>query len=136
MFYGFCLWYLSLVWWAKVGMLMTALWLPLLDSIWTVVNRVFVMRKSPMKWDWTHLHYRLLALNWTKNEIRSFVFLRSVFFMNIWVMQWLDRGNKLVIFVWMAWLFFGINIYMYWYKGMNFEYKPNWVKDMSGDREF
>jgi UDP-N-acetylmuramyl pentapeptide phosphotransferase/UDP-N-acetylglucosamine-1-phosphate transferase len=136
MFYGFCLWYLSLVWWAKVGMLMTALWLPLLDSIWTVVNRVFVMRKSPMKWDWTHLHYRLLALNWTKNEIRSFVFLRSVFFMNIWVMQWLDRGNKLVIFIWMAWLFFGMNIYMYRYKGMNFEYKPNWAKDINGDREF
>ena len=136
MFYGFCLWYLSLVWWAKVGMLMTALWLPLLDSIWTVVNRVFVMNKSPMKWDWTHLHYRLLALNWTKNEIRSFVFLWSVFFMNIWVMQWLDRVNKLVIFIWMAWLFFGINIYMYRYKKTPFEFKPKWIETKDWDREF
>lgn len=129
MFYGFCLWYLSLAGGAKVGMLLTALWLPLLDSIWTVINRIFVMKKSPMKWDWTHLHYRLLALWWSKNEIRSFVFLWSMFFMNIGIMQGLDRVNKFVIFFWMAALFFGINIYMYWYKKIPFEYK-------GGDREF
>ena len=136
MFYGFCLGYLSLAWGAKVGMLLTALGLPLLDSIRTVANRIFVMKKNPMKWDWTHLHYRLLAMWRSKNEIRSFVFLRSVFFMNIGIMQGLDRINKFIIFFWMAILFFGVNIYIYRYKKMPYEYKPKWIETKDWQREF
>jgi UDP-N-acetylmuramyl pentapeptide phosphotransferase/UDP-N-acetylglucosamine-1-phosphate transferase len=61
-FYGYALAYLSLLGGAKIGTLLVVLSLPIFDSIRVFVNRIFVMKKSPMKKDYTHLHYRLLAL--------------------------------------------------------------------------
>jgi len=51
---------------AKIGTLLVVLSLPIFDAIWVFVNRIFVMKKSPMKKDYTHLHYRLMALGRTR----------------------------------------------------------------------
>jgi UDP-GlcNAc:undecaprenyl-phosphate/decaprenyl-phosphate GlcNAc-1-phosphate transferase len=122
-FYGYALAYLSLMWWAKIGTLLVVLSLPIFDAIWVFVNRLFVMKKSPMKKDYTHLHYRLMALGWTRSEVRRFVRWWSLFFMIIMLLQDTNRMSKIIIFLLMATIFFGVNIYLFWVKKMPMEYK-------------
>jgi len=114
--YGFSLAYISLLWWTKIGILLVVLSLPLFDAVWVFLHRLFVMKKNPMKGDYTHLHHRLLALNWQKSEARFFVRCRSIIMMILMLLQWVNRFNKIVIFIMMALLFFGINAYLFRYK--------------------
>lgn len=123
MFMGFVLAYLALLGGAKIGTILVALSLPIFDAIWVFINRLFVMKKSPLKGDYTHLHYRLLALGWNRNEIRRFVRGRSIFFMIIILLQDTDRVAKIIIFLMMAAIFFGVNIYLFRVKKMPMEYK-------------
>ncbi len=117
MIYGFALAYLSLLWWAKIGTIMVALSLPILDAIWVVCHRIFVMRKSPLSWDYTHLHHRLLALGWTKTELRWFVRLWSIVMMALILLQWTNRMNKIIIFVIFAAIYLWVNSYVFRAKG-------------------
>jgi hypothetical protein len=82
-----------------------------------------VMKKSPMKKDYTHLHYRLLALGRNRWEIRRFVRWWSIFFMVIMLLQDTNRMSKIIIFLLMAIIFFGVNIYLFWVKKLPMEYK-------------
>ena len=66
MVFGFALAYLSIVGGAKIGTLVVALSLVIFDAIWVGVHRIFFLRKNPLKGDYTHLHYRLLGLGWSK----------------------------------------------------------------------
>lgn len=127
MFLGFSLAYLSLLGWAKIWTILVVLSLPIFDSIWVFVNRVIIMKKNPLKWDYTHLHHRLLALWWNRSEIRTFIWSWSIFFMTIMILQWANRFNKLIIFILMAIIFFWANIYLFWIKKLPWEYKV--VKD-------
>lgn len=113
MFFGFSLAYLSVVGWAKVGTLIVALSLVIFDAIWVWLWRIFVMKKNPLKWDYTHLHHRLLGLGWTRKEIRWFVWIRSIIMMIFILIQWTDRLNKIIIFLVMALVFFGVNYYLF-----------------------
>ena len=122
-FYGYALAYLSLLWWAKIGTLLVVLSLPIFDAIWVFVNRLFIMKKNPMKKDYTHLHYRLMALGRTRSEVRRFVRWWSIFFMIIMLLQDTNRMSKIIIFILMATIFFGVNIYLFWVKKMPMEYK-------------
>ena len=60
MFFGFSLAYLSVVGGAKLGTLLVALSLVIMDAIRVGIHRIFFLKKSPMAGDYTHLHYRLL----------------------------------------------------------------------------
>jgi len=113
MFFGFALAYLSVVGWAKIGTLIVALSLVIFDAIWVWLWRIFVMKKNPLKGDYTHLHHRLLWLGWTRKEIRWFVRIRSLIMMILILIQWTDRTNKIIIFSLMALVFFGINYYLF-----------------------
>lgn len=113
MFFGFSLAYLSVVGWAKIGTLIVALSLVIFDAIWVWLWRIFVMKKSPLKGDYTHLHHRLLGLWRGRKEIRGFVWIRSLIMMIFILIQWTDRLNKIIIFVVMALVFFGINYYLF-----------------------
>lgn len=124
MFLGFVLAYLALLGGAKIGTILVALSLPIFDAIWVFVNRIFIMKKSPLKGDYTHLHYRLLALGWNRNEIRWFVWSWSTFFMIIILLQGTDRLAKIIIFMMMAAIFYGVNVYLFWVKKVPMEYKP------------
>ncbi len=122
MFLWFALAYLALLWWAKIGTIVVALSLVVFDSIWVFVNRIFVLKKNPLKWDYTHLHHRLLALNWNRTEVRFFVRWWSLFLMIIMILLWADRLSKLIIFVLMFLIFFWINAYLFWYKKLPYHY--------------
>lgn len=110
---GFMLAYLSIVGWVKIGTLVVALSLVIFDAIWVALHRVFVLKKSPLKGDYTHLHYRLLGLWRTRGEVRAFVRWWSLVMMVIMIMQDTDRSDKLIIFFVMALIFFGVNAYLF-----------------------
>lgn len=113
MFYGFALAYLSVIWWAKIWTLIVALSLVIFDALRVWFYRIFIMKKSPLKWDYTHLHHRLMWLGWNRKEVRAFVWIRSVLMMVLILLQWADRMNKVIIFGMMATVFFGLNIYLF-----------------------
>jgi len=116
MVFGFALAYLSIVGGAKIGTLVVALSLVIFDAIWVGVHRIFFLRKNPLKGDYTHLHYRLLGLGWSKGEVRFFVRGWSLVMMILMLLQWADRWSKIVIFVLMALVFFWVNAYLFWVK--------------------
>ncbi|HMS91764.1 MAG TPA: hypothetical protein PKC87_06070, partial [Candidatus Absconditabacterales bacterium] len=113
MFFGFSLAYLSVVGGAKIGTLIVALSLVIFDAIWVGLWRMFVMKKNPLNGDYTHLHHRLLGLGWTRKEVRGFVWIWSSIMMIFILIQGTDRTNKIIIFVVMALVFFGINYYLF-----------------------
>lgn len=113
MFYGFALAYLSVIGGAKIGTLVVALSLVIFDAIWVWLWRMFVMKKSPLKGDYTHLHHRLLWLGRNRKEIRAFVRIWSLMMMILMIIQGTDRTNKVIIFSMMAFIFFGVNFYLF-----------------------
>lgn len=113
MFFWFSLAYLSVVGGAKIGTLIVALSLVIFDAIWVWLWRIFIMKKNPIKWDYTHLHHRLLGLGRTRKEVRGFVRIWSIVMMIFILIQWTNRINKLIIFTVMALVFFGANYYLF-----------------------
>ncbi len=118
MFFWFALAYLSVVGGAKIGTLIVALSLVIFDAIWVWLWRIFVMKKNPLKGDYTHLHHRLLWLGRNRKEIRGFVRIRSLIMMIFILIQWTNRLNKIIIFTVMALVFFGVNYYLFVVKKM------------------
>jgi hypothetical protein len=125
----FALAYLSLVWWAKIWTLIVVLALPLMDAAWVILDRLIRRKTNPMKWDFTHLHYRLMALWRNRTEVRVAVWVASICFAVLMLLQWTNSISKLIIFGMAVVLFFGINIYLFWIKWIDAEYtweKSNW----------
>jgi UDP-GlcNAc:undecaprenyl-phosphate GlcNAc-1-phosphate transferase len=58
-FLAYALAFLSLLGGAKIGALVVVLSLMIFDAIWVGLYRIFVLKKNPMKGDYTHLHHRL-----------------------------------------------------------------------------
>ena len=113
MFYGFALAYLSVVGGAKIGTLVVTLSLVIFDAIWVGLWRIFVVKKNPLKGDFTHLHHRLMGLGRKRKEVRATVWIWSFIMMVLILMQGTNRNNKIVIFIMMALVFFGINYYLF-----------------------
>lgn len=113
MMFWFSLSYLSVAGWAKIWTLVVALSLVIFDAIWVWLYRIFVLKKNPMKWDYTHIHHRLMWLGWSRWEVRVFVRIWSFVMMVLMLMQSWNRLNKIIIFVMMALIFFGVNIYIF-----------------------
>lgn len=113
MFYGFALAYLSVVGGAKIWTLIVALSLVIFDAVRVGLRRIFVVKKNPLKGDYTHLHHRLMGLGWTRKEVRASVWIWSLIMMILILLQWTDRLNKVVIFVMMALVFFWVNYYLF-----------------------
>jgi len=116
MFFGFALAYLSVLWWTKIGTLVIVLSLVIFDAIWVGLHRIFFLKKNPARWDYNHIHHRLIGLGWSKWEVRFFVWIWSIIMMILILIQGADRLNKIVIFVLMASIFFGINAYLFRWK--------------------
>lgn len=116
MFFGFALAYLAVAGGAKIWTLIVALSLPIFDAIWVGLYRIFILRKNPLKGDYTHFHHRLLGLWMTRGETRAFIRIWSLMMMVLMLLQWANRFSKVVIFVMMAMLFFGVNWYLFIYK--------------------
>jgi len=116
MFFGFSLAYLSMVGGTKVGTLLVVLSLVIFDALWVWIHRLIILKKNPIKWDYNHLHYRLLRLGRKKWEARVFVRVFSLVMMVLMLLQGGNRVNKLVILIMMAVIFFGVNAYLFWIK--------------------
>ena len=112
-FYWFTIAYLSLLGGAKVWTLIVVFSLVIFDAIWVILYRLLIMKKSPLKWDLSHIHHRLLALQRTRWEVRIFVWIRSGSMAVLMLLQGSNSVNKLIIFAMMAIIFFGVNIYLY-----------------------
>ena len=128
MFLWFGLAYLSVLWWTKIWTLIVALSLVIFDAIWIIFYRICILKRSPMQWDYKHMHHRLLRLWWNRWEVRSFVWIWSIIMMILMLMQWTNRLNKLIIFAIMAILFFWVNIYLFLIKKL-----PCWQDDKKED---
>jgi hypothetical protein len=63
-----------------------------------------------------------MSLSWSKTEVRVFVRGWSLFLMILMILQWVNRFNKIIIFIMMFTIFFGINIYIFWIKKVHDEY--------------
>lgn len=118
MFFGFALAYLSVVGGAKIWTVVVALSLVLFDAIWVGLYRIFIKKKSPAKWDYTHLHHRLIGLWWNRREVRIFVRVWSIVMMILMLLQWANRLNKIIIFGMMFFIFFWVNYYLFIVKKM------------------
>jgi UDP-N-acetylmuramyl pentapeptide phosphotransferase/UDP-N-acetylglucosamine-1-phosphate transferase len=119
---GFVLAYLSLVWWAKVWTLIVVLALPLMDAVRVIADRLLRRKSNPMKGDFTHLHYRLMAMWRSRTEVRVAIRVASMCFAILMLLQWTNSLNKVIIFIMAVVLFFGINIYLFWVKRIDGEY--------------
>lgn len=126
--YWFSLAYLSLLGWAKVGILAVTLSLVIFDALRVTLNRI-LNKKSPFKGDYTHLHHRLIANGWSRSEIRRFVWIRSAIMSILMILQWTNSINKRIILIMMALLFFGVNIYLFWIKKLPSEMKVDFNTD-------
>ncbi len=120
-FIGFVLWALSLLGGAKIGTMLLVLLLPICDSIWVFVNRIIVMKKNPMKGDYTHLHHRLMKLWFARSEVRwpvrafTLTMLLIILLLGAWSI------DKMILFAWLVFLFFTLHIYLYWIKKLPYE---------------
>lgn len=121
--FWFSLAYLALLGGAKVGTLIVTLSIVLFDSLWVIANRLFVIKKNPMKGDYTHFHHRLLANGRSRSETRWFVWIWSGLLSVLVLLQGTNSINKRIIFIMMAALFFWLNIYLFWIKKLPTEMK-------------
>jgi UDP-N-acetylmuramyl pentapeptide phosphotransferase/UDP-N-acetylglucosamine-1-phosphate transferase len=123
MFFWFAIAYLSVAWGAKIWTLIVALSLVIFDAVRVGLYRIFILKKNPLNWDYTHFHHRLMGLWFSRGETRAFIRIRSIMMMILMLLQWANRFHKLIIFTMMACLFFGINAYLFLYKKM-----PCWLQ--------
>lgn len=75
---GFLLGVLSILSTAKVGTLLVVLGIPLVDTGYTVLRRIF-SGKSPVWGDRGHLHHRLLDAGLSKKQVTFFYWLATAF---------------------------------------------------------
>jgi len=114
MFLGFALAWLTLLGGGKMGTVLIVLSLVIFDAIWVIFSRLFIYKKNPLKGDYySHLHFRLMNIWWSREEVRAFVLIWSVFFMVLVLLQGTNKFAKLTIFFLMAALFFWVNWYIF-----------------------
>jgi len=128
-FLGYWLASLSLLWGAKIWALIVVLSLMIFDAIWVGLYRIFVMRKSPLKGDYTHLHHRLQNFWWTRGEVKVFVLAWSIFWMILLILQGTNTIWKIIFAILMAVVFFGVNIYLFLIKKKKVEFLPERLKE-------
>lgn len=78
-FIGFALAVISIYSGAKLATLVLILSVPILDALWVIIER-FHKGKSIFAGDYSHLHYRLLDLGFSTNQIILFYYFISSFF--------------------------------------------------------
>ena len=95
MFLWFMLATLAIIAWWKIATVLVVFWIYSVDAIYVLTRRI-LNKKSPLKWDFTHLHHRLLKLWLSKNQVLIFIYSISFFF---WLTAlFLDKTWKIIIF--------------------------------------
>lgn len=95
MFLGFMLASLAIISGGKIATVLVVFWIYSIDAIYVILNRI-KNKKSPLAWDFTHLHHRLMDLGMTKKQVLIFIWFFSLLF---WVSSlFFDKTWKIVIF--------------------------------------
>ncbi len=68
LFTGFMLGVLAIISGGKIATALLIMGLPILDTAWVIIRRVFFEKKSPFKGDRKHLHFRLLDLGLSQRQ--------------------------------------------------------------------
>ena len=96
MFLWFMLATLAIISWGKIATVLAVFGIYAVDAIYVTARRLWKW-KSPLKWDFTHLHHRLQDIGFSKDQILVLIFSLSFFF---WVTAlFLDRTGKIIVFV-------------------------------------
>ena len=96
MFLWFMLATLAIISWWKIATVLVVFWIYSVDAIYVIIKRL-INKKNPLKWDFSHLHHRLLKIGLTKNKILWLVYSLSFLF---WLTAlFLDRNWKIIVFL-------------------------------------
>ena len=96
MFLWFMLASLAIISGWKIATVLVVFGIYTVDTIYVILRRIY-NKKSPMNWDFTHLHHRLLDLWLKRKQVLSLIFSLSFFF---WITAlFLDRTWKIIVFV-------------------------------------
>ena len=96
MFLWFMLASLAIISGWKIATVLVVFWIYTVDAIYVVLKRVY-NKKSPLNWDFTHLHHRLMDIWLNKTQVLGIIFTLSFFF---WIIAlFLDRTWKIIVFV-------------------------------------
>ncbi len=96
MFIWFMLASLAIISGWKIATVLVVFGIYTVDAVYVIIRRIY-NKKSPMSWDFTHLHHRLLDIWLTKKQVLATIFTLSFFF---WVASlFLDKTWKIIVFV-------------------------------------
>lgn len=106
MFLGFMLATIAIISGWKVATVLVVFWIYAVDAIYVVFRRIRSW-KSPLIWDNSHLHHRLLKLWLSKKEVLWLIYFLSFLF---WLTALLlDRVWKIIVFVIIVFIVIFIN---------------------------
>ncbi len=95
MFLWFMLATLAIIAWWKIATVLVVFWIYSVDAIYVIIKRI-LNNKSPLAWDFTHLHHRLLDIWLTKKQVLVSLYSLSFFF---WLTAlFLDKSGKIIVF--------------------------------------
>ncbi len=95
MFLWFMLATLAIIAGWKIATVLVVFWIYSVDAIYVIVKRI-LNKKSPLAWDFTHLHHRLLDIWLTKKQVLISLYSLSFFF---WLTAlFLDKSGKIIVF--------------------------------------
>lgn len=96
MFLGFMLATVAIISWGKIATVLVVFWIYSVDAIYVLIKRI-ISKKSPLAWDFTHLHHRLLKIWLNRKEILIIVYSFSFLF---WISAlFLNKTWKIIIFL-------------------------------------
>lgn len=96
MFLWFMLATLAIIAWWKVATVLVVFWIYSVDAVYVILKRL-LNKKNPLKWDFTHLHHRLLKIWMDKQQVLLLVYSLSFLF---WLTAlFLETTWKIIVFM-------------------------------------
>lgn len=96
MFLWFMLASLAIISGWKIATVLVVFWIYIVDAIYVILKRI-INKKSPLNWDFSHFHHRLLKLWLKKPQVLWVVYFLSLFF---WITAlFLDKIWKIIVFI-------------------------------------
>ncbi len=96
MFLWFMLASLAIIAWWKIATVLVVFGIYAVDAIYVILKRL-LNKKNPLRWDFTHLHHRLLDLWLSKKQVLAIIYFLSLFFGL--TALFLDKVWKIIVFV-------------------------------------
>ena len=95
MFLGFMLATIAIISGGKIATVLVVFGIYAVDALYVVIRRI-MRRKNPLKWDYTHLHHRLLRIGISQTNVLLLVW--GLSFLFGLTALFLDRTGKIIVF--------------------------------------